>query len=119
MLVVAKQPVVNGELRRVRLGAARALLADPGDIGEAVLVARVAKQLELRAGPLERDARRRDARLDEDLPLHLVEVEPLRSAEPLDRLRVGVVEERLPAVCVSMRVGPDTLSLGKGTSRAR
>ena len=105
MLAVAEQPVVDRELRRVRLGAARALLADPGDVGEAVLVARVPEQLALRSGPLERDAGRQDVRLDDVLPQDLVEVKPLRRAEPLDRPRVVVDEVRLPAVCVSVRVG--------------
>ena len=58
-----------------------------------------------RAGPLERDARRRDVRRDVVLPIHLVEVEPLRRAEPLDPARVMVDEGLLPAVCVSVRVG--------------
>ena len=82
--------------------AARARLADPGDVSEAVLVARVAEQLELRAGRLERDARRRDAPLDDILEHDLVEVEPFRRAELLDRLRVVVDEGRLLAVCVSV-----------------
>ena len=56
----------------------------------------------LRAGPLEREARRRDVRLDDFLPEHLVEVEPLRSAETLDRPRVVVDEVGLTAVCVTV-----------------
>ena len=67
-----------------------------------VLVAREAEQLALRAGRLERDAPRQDMRLVDVLEHDLVEVEPLRRAEPLDSLRVVVDEVRLPAVCVSV-----------------
>ena len=62
------------------------------------------EQLALRARRLQRDARRRDVRLDDVLARDLVEVEPLRRAEPLDSLRVVVDEVRLPALWVSVRV---------------
>ena len=78
------------------------LLAYQGDVSDAVLVARVAEQLALRAGRLERDVCRRDVPLDDVLAQDLDEVEPLRRAESMDRLRVVVDEVRLPAICVSV-----------------
>ena len=49
VLAVAEKPVIDGERRRVRLAAARVLLAGPGEVREAVLVTRVSEQLALPA----------------------------------------------------------------------
>ena len=66
------------------------------------------------AGLFERDPRRPNARFGDVPPQDIVEVNPLRRVEQLDRPDVVVDEVRPPAVCMSEAVG-QTSVLRKGT----